>query len=38
VLGTALGVFAAAMLLSGGVAATLGRRLAVARLRIGDDT
>jgi len=27
-----------AMVLSGVVAATLGRRLAIARLRIGDDT
>jgi hypothetical protein len=38
VLGTAVGLFAAAMLVSGAVAATLGRRLAVARLRIGDET
>jgi hypothetical protein len=37
VLGTAGALFLAAMVLSGGVAATLGRRLAVARLRIGDD-
>ena len=37
VLGTAGALFGAAMLLSGAVAATLGRRLAVARLRIGDD-
>jgi hypothetical protein len=38
VLGTALALFLAAMALSGIVAATLGRRLAVARLRIGDET
>jgi hypothetical protein len=37
VLGTAGGLLAAAMILSGVVAATLGRRLAVARLRIGDE-
>ncbi len=37
VLATAGALFAAAMLLSGAVAATLGRRLAVARLRIGDE-
>ena len=37
VLATAGALFGAAMLLSGAVAATLGRRLAVARLRIGDD-
>jgi ABC-type antimicrobial peptide transport system permease subunit len=37
VLGTAGALFAAAMVLSGAVAATLGRRLAIARLRIGDD-
>jgi hypothetical protein len=37
VLATAGALFGAAMLLSGIVAATLGRRLAVARLRIGDD-
>ena len=37
VLGTAGGLVAAAMILSGVVAATLGRRLAVARLRIGDE-
>ena len=34
---TAAALFSAAMLLSGLVAATLGRRLAVARLRIGDE-
>jgi len=38
VLGTAAVLFAAVMIISGGVAATLGRRLAVARLRIGDET
>lgn len=38
VLGTAAALFLAAMALSGVVAATLGRRLAVARLRIGDET
>ncbi|MBX6749371.1 MAG: ABC transporter permease [Micromonosporaceae bacterium] len=37
VLGTAGGLLAAAMILSGVVAATLGRRLAVARLRVGDE-
>lgn len=37
VLGTAGGLLAVAMVLSGAVAATLGRRLAVARLRIGDE-
>jgi predicted lysophospholipase L1 biosynthesis ABC-type transport system permease subunit len=35
---TAGTLFLAAMVLSGAVAATLGRRLAVARLRIGDET
>lgn len=38
VLGTATGLLAVALVLSGVVAATLGRRLAVARLRIGDET
>lgn len=38
VFGTAAALFLAAMALSGLVAATLGRRLAVARLRIGDET
>jgi ABC-type antimicrobial peptide transport system permease subunit len=37
VLATGIALFAAAMVLSGLVAATLGRRLAVARLRIGDE-
>jgi FtsX-like permease family len=38
VLGTAAALLTVAMALSGVVAATLGRRLAVARLRIGDET
>jgi ABC-type antimicrobial peptide transport system permease subunit len=38
VLGTAGALFVAAMLISGLAATSLGRRLAVARLRIGDET
>ena len=36
-LGATAGLFLGAMLISGAVAATLGRRLAIARLRIGDE-